>query len=255
MLLGRLVAAELESRWNDAIERQHELERRLEDEFSREQPVEEGLCDRLLQLGDDLSAVWQHPAAPVDLKKRILRTVLAEIVVDVADEPPELQMRLHWQGGVHTELRVPKNRTGKHRRCTDRKAVDLVRELAKVCPDANIAAILNRLGYRTGTGNTWIQSRVCSLRSYHKIAAIDSKSTRNWLTLADTSKELSISTQSVRKLIQQKILPAKQVVTHAPWVIERKNLAISAVQEATKAIREGRRIPRRDPRQLELPLK
>ena len=252
---NRLVAAELESRWDDAIERQGELERRLADDICCDQPVQEGLRDQLLQLGNDLSATWNHPAAPVDLKKRILRTVLAEIVVDVADEPPELQMRLHWQGGVHTEFRVPKNRTGKHRRCTDRKVIDLVRELTKVCSDANIAAILNRLGYRTGAGNTWIQSRVCALRAYHKIDAIDRKSTRNWFTLADTSKELGISTQSVRKLIQRDILPAKQVVVYAPWVIERKNLDISAVQEAAKAIREGRRIPRRDPRQLELPLK
>ncbi len=251
---NRLVAAELESRWNDAIERQSELERRLADELCCDQPAEEGLRDRLLQLGEDLFATWRDPAAPVDLKKRILRTVLTEIVVDVADEPPELQMWLHWQGGVHTELRVPKNRTGKHRRCTDRKVVDLVRELAKVCSDANIASILNRLGYRTGAGNTWIQSRVRSLRAYHKIDAVDSKSTRNWLTLADTSKELGISTQSVRKLIRQNILPAGQVVAHAPWVIERNNLAIPAVEEAAKAIREGRRIPRRDPQQQELPL-
>ena len=252
---NRLVAAELESRWNDAIERQHELERRLEEDFSRKQPVEEDLRDRLLQLGEDLSVAWYHSAAPAEIKKRVLRTVLSEIVVDVADEPPELRMWLHWQGGVHTMLRVPKNRTGQHRRCTDRKVVDLVRELAKVCSDENIAAILNRLGYRTGAGNTWIQSRVCSLRAYNKISAIDSKNRRNWLTMADTAKELGISTQSVRKLIQQKILPAKQVVAYAPWVIERKNLEIPDVQEAVKAIREGRRIPRRDPQQLELPLK
>jgi DNA invertase Pin-like site-specific DNA recombinase len=251
---NRLVAAELESRWNEAIARQDELQRRLAGEHCRDQSAEKDLRDRLLQLGEDLPAMWRHPAAPVNLKKRILRTVLTEIVVDVIDEPPGLHMWLHWQGGVHTELRVPKNRTGKHRRCTDRKVVDLVCELAKVCSDANIAAILNRLGYRTGAGNTWIQSRVRSLRAYHKIDANDGKNAREWLTLADTSKELGISAQSVRKLIQREILPARQVIAHAPWVIERKNLAIPAVQEAAQAIREGRRIPRRDPQQRELPL-
>ena len=252
---NRLVAAELESRWNDAIERQQELERRLADEECCSPSVEENLRERLLRLGDDLPATWHHSEAPVDLKKRILRTVLTEIMVDVADDPPELQMWLHWQGGVHTKLCVPKNRTGKHRRCTDRKVVDLVRELAKVCSDAKIASILNRLGYRTGTGNTWVKSRVRSLRSYHKIATYDAKHERYWLTLADTAKELGICAQSVRKLIQREILSAKQIVTYAPWVIERRHLELPAVQEAAKAIREGRRVPRRDPRQLELPLK
>jgi hypothetical protein len=42
---------------------------------------------------------------------------------------------------------------------------------------------------------------------------------------------------------------------HAPWVIERKNLALPAVQEAARAVREGRHIPRSDPRQQELPIK
>ena len=251
---NRLVAAELELRWNSAIEKQNELEQRLTDELCRKEPAEEGLRDRLLQLGEDLPTTWHDPAAPVALKKRILRTVLEEIVVDVVDEPPELRMWLHWQGGVHTKLRVPKNRAGKHRHCTDREIVELVRELAKVCSDANIASILNRLGYRTGAGNTWIQGRVRSLRAYHKIDVMDGKGERNWLTLADTANELGISTQSVRKLIRQKILPAKQVVAHAPWVIERKALEIPAVQEATNAIREGRRIPRRDPQQRQLPL-
>ena len=180
--------------------------------------------------------------------------MLTEIVADLQEEPSEIVMWLHWAGGVHTQLRVARNRTGKHRHCTDKNVIELLRELVKVCSDADIAAILNRLGYRTGAGNTWIESRVRSLRFNHHIPTLPTDQKREWLTLADASHELKISTPSVRKLIHQGVLTATQVVTCAPWVIDRKNLAIRAVQDAAKAICEGRRIPRSDPRQQELPI-
>jgi DNA invertase Pin-like site-specific DNA recombinase len=251
---NRLVAGELETRWNAAMQKHSELKQRLENEASPAKPADENLRERLLQLGQDLSLAWNHPAAPTELKKRILRTVLTEIVVDIQEEPSEIVMWLHWAGGVHTQLRVAKNRTGVHRHCTDRNVLELLKELAKVCSDADIAAIFNRLGYRTGAGNTWIESRVRSLRATHQIPAPPTDQKREWLTLADAARELKISTPSVRKLIDRGLLPAKQVVACAPWVIDRKNLALPAVQEAAKAIREGRRIPRSDPRQQELPM-
>jgi len=251
---NRLVATELEARWNEALQKQSELKQRLESELSFEDSVEESLRDRLLQLGEDLPRAWNDPASPVELKKRILRTVLTEIIVDINDDPPEILMRLHWAGGVHTQLRVAKNRTGKHRRCTDKKVVDLIRELVKVCSDASIASILNRLGYKTGADNTWIESRVRSFRQYHQIDAMPANR-QDWLTLDDASLEMEISPSSVRNLIMRCILPAKQVVKYAPWVIERANLELPAVKNAAKAIREGRHIPRCDPRQQKLPIK
>lgn len=250
---NRLVAGELEKRWNEALQKQSELQQRLATETHCDQPLEESLRTRLFQLGDDLSSAWSQTATPLELKKRILRTVLMEIVADVSDEPPQITMWLHWAGGVHTQLRVARNLTGKHRHCVDTQVIELVTELAKVCKDADIASILNRLGYRTGAGNTWIESRVRSLRKYHNVPAI-SEDKREWLTLADAAQELNISTQSVRKLIKLEMLPARQVVECAPWVIEREHLNLPAVQAAALAIRDGRRIPRRDPKQHEFPL-
>lgn len=251
---NRLVAGELEARWNLALQAHNELKQRLDREACPPKPADDQFRDRLMSLGKDLSVAWNHPAASVELKKRILRTVLTEIVVDLQEEPSEIVMWLHWAGGVHTQLRVVRNGTGKHRHCTDQNVLDIIRELAKVCLDADIAAILNRLGYRTGAGNTWIESRVRSLRFNHQISVPPTDKKREWLTLADASRELKISTPAVRRLIQREVLPAKQVVPCAPWVIERENLAIPAVQMAVKAIHEGRRIPRNDPRQQEFPI-
>jgi hypothetical protein len=251
---NRLVAAELEVRWNEALGRVAELESRLAettsalDEFTAEER------ERLLELGGDLDALWNHPQAPMALKKRILRTVLEEIVIDIRKEdPPKIHLRLHWAGGSHTELVVPKNRSGQHRCCASQEVVELVRELAKVCRDRHIASILNRLGYRTGPGNTWKESRVTSLRHYHHIPACNSE--RSWRTLAEAAEELRISRSVLRRLIRTKLLPAKQVVKHAPWVIERKDLDLVAVQEAIRAVGQGKRCPCPAPGQQELPYK
>ena len=250
---NRLVAAELESRWEAALSEVRRLETRLEEVEQHEPGPTEAERRRLLELGEDLHALWHHPAAPMALKKRLLRTVVEEIVADVHEHPPRTELRLHWKGGVHTCLVVPRNGRGQHGRATDRQVVDLVRELAKVCQDFEIARLLNRLGYRTGAGNGWTETRVRALRSHHEIPACGPKEERSWCTLGEAAQELGVSPTVVRRLLQEGVLEGAQVVTHAPWVIQRENLHAAAVQAAARAVREGRRAPRTPPGQTELP--
>ena len=108
-------------------------------------------------------ALWNHSEAPIQLKKRILRTVLTEIIIDNETDLATHYLRLHWVGGVHTELRVERNKAGQHRHSADRSVIDLVSDLSKISPDKTIAAILNRLGYKTGQEKTWNASRVAGL--------------------------------------------------------------------------------------------
>ena len=118
-------------------------------------------ASRLLRrtlLGDDLSTAWSHPDATAETRKAILRAVLEEIVVTLADGCVDLL--LHWRGGDHTRLSVPRNRTGQHRWAASAEVVDLVRGLARQLPDGAIAATLNRLGKKTGRGNSWTEARV-----------------------------------------------------------------------------------------------
>jgi hypothetical protein len=250
---NRLVAGELEQRWEGALGEVGQLEQRLGEAEAREPGPTETERQRLLELGADLEALWTHPAASRTLKKRILRTVLEEIVADVQEDPPRIELLLHWKGGVHTRLRVPRNARGQHGRATQREVVDLVRELAKVCEDFEITRILNRLGYRTGPGNSWTEARVRALRRYRAIPVCPAKAERTWCTLADAAAALSVSPTVVRRLIQDGTLHAEQVVAHAPWVISREKLGTQAVQAAVRAVREGRRAPRTPPGQMEIP--
>lgn len=122
---NRLVAAELEARWDSALERASDLEKELADHMAAVEPVPEWEQKRLLQLGSDLQRAFDQQSATPQAKKRILRAVIEEIVADVGEEPPEVRLTIHWAGGVHTRLGVKKNRTGHHRFCTDLDVVDL----------------------------------------------------------------------------------------------------------------------------------
>ncbi|NLX20704.1 MAG: recombinase family protein [Phycisphaerae bacterium] len=132
---NRLVAGELEGRLEQALRQVRDLEDRLEAAKRPADPLIESQRQRLMELGCDVRRAWDHPAAPVALKKRVLRTVLVEIVADLLDDPARVSLRFHWAGGVHTHLLIPKNRTGQHRHTTDREVMDLMRDLAKVCDD------------------------------------------------------------------------------------------------------------------------
>src|SRR5215813_12004398 len=135
---NRLVANELEARWNQALAKVAEIEARLH-ALAPPQPLSPTQKEQLLMLGTDLPLLWQHPAAPVELKKRILRTVLEEIVIDRVEEPAQELLHVHWKGGVHTEVGVARNGTGHHRRVADDKAIELIEELSKICTAQMIA--------------------------------------------------------------------------------------------------------------------
>src|SRR6516225_320624 len=125
---NRLVAGELEKRWNTALLRVTELEQQLQAACHEALVVTAEQRERLLHLGQRLEDAWNHPAASPELKKRILRTVLREIVITNTEDRRVHVLVLHWQGGVHTELRVERNRPGHHRRVTDVVVIGVVRE-------------------------------------------------------------------------------------------------------------------------------
>ena len=250
---NRLVAGELEQRWNQSLAHVSELESRVQTLRETAEPLSERQRERLLVLGTDLRELWQHPAAPVALKKRIVRTVLEEIVVTDAEEPPQHVLHLHWKGGVHTELRVARNGTGHHRRVADDKAVELITELSKICEDKTIAVVLNRLGYRTGQGQTWRVHHVWNVRYGRRLPNYRHDGT--WLPLETAARELGVSNTVIKNLIADGVLPATQVVKCAPWVIARVDLQRPAVQARIQAVHDGRKLPRPIRGQDELPLK
>ena len=250
---NRLVAAELEARWNVALSQAADAEARLQAEVASVAPLDEHQRRRLSELGSDLQRLWNDQAAPVELKKRILRTVINEIVVEVNHTSGFLDLQVHWVGGVHTSLHVRKNKSGHNIHAAADDIVELVAELAKGWPDARIAGILNRIGCQTGHGNNWSETRVRSFRGQHKIPVFGVGSVRPWMTMEEAAKELGVSVAVVRTMVERGNLAARQIAKGVPWMIEPRDLKLPAVENYVRSARNRREPPHESDQQILMP--
>jgi hypothetical protein len=176
------------------------------------------------------------------LKQRIVRILVAEIVADVDQENQQIVLLIHWNGGQHSELRIKKNATGRHSRCTGLEAIEIIRRMAGRFPDDQIAATLNRLGLQTGAGNTWREGNIRTVRSYHQLPAFAATQCEgNTLTMEEASMRLSVSHKIVRRLIDAGKITATQVVPCAPWEISAEAIKSQAVLMEIKRIKQRAR--------------
>ena len=228
---NRLVAGELERRWNERLLAVQALESQIEEIEARRRPaLSDSEREGLMRLGADLQQAWSHPAATIATRKRIVRAALNEIVVRVGDG--YIDLVLHWQGGDHTPLKVKKNASGKHRWTADEETEALIRQLARLMPDKAIAAILNRAGKPTGRNNGWTQNRVCTFRNHRGIEVYreGERQARGELTLNEAASRLNVSAMTVLRMIRREVLPARHLCKGAPWVIKAKDLDAEAVR-------------------------
>lgn len=241
----RLVAAELEARWNAALVRLRSCEARLAEGTSPSTEV----ADRedLLRLAGDLRAVWEAPTADARVKQRLVRALIEEVVVDVEEATREIVLVIHWRGGVHSEVRVRKPASGEHRRRASPAADALIRARAGIDSDEAIAAALNQLEEPTGHGQSWIRGRVVAYRRTIGLPAYGpAQRDGTVVTMRDAATALGVTSQVVRGLITRGILPAHQVMPDAPWQIRVQDLSAEAVREAIRTRRRSPRTPRRE---------
>ena len=232
---NRLVAGELERRWNEALKVIHSFEGEIAElETKKPAPLGEGERRQLMRLGIDLELAWSHPAATAETRKRILRTALHEIIVRI--EGGFIQMVLHWQGGDHTPLQLKMNGVGKHRWTVPEDTLSLIRALARLMPDQQIARLLNRAGKPTGRGNGWTKARVCSFRSHHSIAVYREGewAERGEITLEAAAQIIEVSIMTALRMVRRGIIKGRQLCRGAPWVIKAEDLAAYREQKAPR---------------------
>ena len=229
---NRLVAATLEKDWNDALVKVAKLENEISAMVKSIPALSSEEEAEIREISQDLPRVWNHPRSSHDLKKRIIRTVIKEIVVYLEDQ--KIKLIVHWEGGEHAELDVLKNKSDESPLKTDVETKKIISELARIMPDKQIVAFLNRIGKTTAKGHTWNPVRLRAFRSNNGIPVYreGERQERGEFTVHEASLKLGIGRTKAWRLIQHKILPARQVCAGAPWIISKKDLESEAVQKA-----------------------
>jgi excisionase family DNA binding protein len=233
---NRLVATELERRWNAKLEELEKVESLiagLEKEVPR---LSDADREKILTMGDRFEEVWKNKDCPAELKKKIARTIIEEVIASDADANT-LHFVIHWKGGVHTELKMqrPTSAVGQQ---TPMEALEIIRKMSIRYGDDQIASVLNRLGHRTGKGKRWNQNRVETARRNHSIAGqkratVDSEI----LTLSQAAKYCAVSHKTIERLVESGKLAMQQVTPRAPWEIRRSDLDAEPVRSIVEHLR------------------
>lgn len=240
---NRLVAGELEARWNRALERVAEIDRRIA-EHDAAAPRAAIAPMSFDALADDLQAVWAAPTTDARLKKRIVRTVIHEAIADLDDATAEIVLTIHWMGGAHTEHRLPRRCRGQ-RNSTPDNIVEAVRALALIAKDDVIAGVLNRNGLKTGNGNRWTRERVTSMRSSHRIPvyrpAEDGR--EPWLNLTQAASMVGVAPKTLRLAAERGEIEALHPLEDGPWLFRRSDLEGSTARVLLERARTGGKHP------------
>ena len=240
---NRLVAGELEARWNKALARVTEVEGKIAAHGAATlvPVIDPG---SLATLAVDLKTVWTAPSTDARLKKRIIRTVIHEVIADIDPEAAEIVLVVHWIGGVHSEMRLPRRRRGQ-RNSTSADVIAAVRQLALIANDDLIAGILNRNGLVTGNGNRWTRERVTSLRSHHRISVYKpaDDGIEPWLNLSNAARLLRISPRTLRLAAHAGEIDAIHPLPDGPWIFSRAALSTSSARDITERARQNPKYP------------
>jgi hypothetical protein len=247
---NRLVARTLETEWEKKLQDQRAAEAEL---ARKEQEQRLQLTDvqreQIRALGSDLKRVWDATTTTDRDRKDLLRSLLEEVKINVLSEENKAHVVLCWKTSAVSELdvvwRVPRPAPIR----TDEETIELMRRLAVHHPDTVIAAVLNRQGRKTATGESFTANRVASLRTHWKILCYQAPATPpdgELLTVQAAANQLGVAASTLLRWLNDGFVGGEQVTPGAPWRIrmtkELKSLIVPEVPPGYVAVPQAMRI-------------
>ena len=240
---NRLVAGELERRWNEKLKEIEATNQRLSSLNGKRYSVSPEDEAKIRSMGENFSEVWQSDSCPPKLKKMIFRTAFEEVIVNADADNKTLKFTIHWKGGTHTQIEMDRPRSATET-ATPMEALEIIRRMAVRYGDDQIASVLNRLGHTTGKGKRWNQNRVATVRRNYSIdgqkrAVPDPER----VSLNEAARICKVSHRTIERLVEAGLLKREQAAPRAPWEIARADLNAKPVRTVVeRLLRTGKLI-------------
>jgi len=233
---NRLVAGELERRWNEKLEEVETTKQQLSSLDGKQCSLSSDEEARIRLMGENFMESWQSDHCPPTLKKMIFRTAIEEIIVRADTENKTLEFTIHWSGGTHTQLKMERPRSATDT-ATPVEALEIIRRMAVRHGDDQIASVLNRLGHSTGKKKRWNQDRVATARRNHSIAGQKrALPDPDRVSLSEAARVCGVSHRAIERLVEAGLLKREQTTPRAPWEIRRADLDAEPVRSIVKTL-------------------
>jgi DNA invertase Pin-like site-specific DNA recombinase len=158
---NRLVASELERRWNAKLERVAQLEQayaQAEREAQWKLTADERAA--ITELSHDVPAIWSAETTTNQERKQLLRMVIESVQLDGMSQAGQIEVQIRWRSGVVTALKVKRPAPGEGSLKTPTEAVCRIHKMARRHSYEEIAADLNRAGLRSAFGRRFTSQHV-----------------------------------------------------------------------------------------------
>jgi DNA invertase Pin-like site-specific DNA recombinase len=103
----RLVARQLEQRWEEALREQRRLQQEY-DQFCASQPrrLSAGEVEQIRSLANDIPQLWRAATTTAADRQRLVRILIERVVVAVQGHSEQVELAIHWAGGFVSQHQV-----------------------------------------------------------------------------------------------------------------------------------------------------
>lgn len=198
---NRLIAAELERRWETALRELREAETQLaqDEQHAPVWTIPADLLETLHDIGPRLPELWEQGLFSSAQKKALLRSLIDKVVVQRLGgrRGDRIQIRVVWRGGTTTAMALPvsvgrfADRTG----AAEMEAM-ILRLAREGRSDTEIATTLTSQGQRSARGAIVLPSTVKTIGLRHRLFHRESQShprrVAGYLTIPQLAEKLNI---------------------------------------------------------------
>ncbi|RWN48066.1 recombinase family protein [Mesorhizobium sp.] len=249
---NRLVARTLEKAWEDKLRLVDEIEQEYHRWRDREPLVLQAQDHAALQeLAENLPAIWHSETTQPEDRKRILRFIVQEVVLDQKKIRGQVAIRILWQTGATSEHQIQRRVQSYDR---DYGELELVRERitqlnAAGDMDRQIAKILNEEGVRSARGKLFSYENIWLLRhrwgiptaKINGVAANPPRWPDGTYSVQGAAAAIGVTAQTIFDYLAQGLVHGRQSTKGQPWQISLSSDQIDQLQSRLQRTRRSRK--------------
>jgi DNA invertase Pin-like site-specific DNA recombinase len=204
---NRLVTRTLEARWETTLATLAHAEAALTATHAAAPPLP-ARAD-LETLLTDLPRLWHAETTSARDRKRLLRTLIADLTVLPETTRDTVRVGIRWHTGATEEITTPRPLPPGPAKRTPSPAAELIRRLGPTTSNEDLVDILNTAGHRTGHGRPFDIDAVQWVRHIHKIPT-PGPFTPGEISVNDAAHRLGITADAIYYWINRGHLQARR---------------------------------------------